>query len=155
MLNCREILPAKSWLETQPLIELQASCCQNRFTGPPPFLHNRMCAGWPTCSCKQVPLAPLLFSPSRICAGWPICEPAQQSTQLSTNQMHFRIPRRPIRDNLGSYGYADLERIIYMSILYSQFIINSFTVNTWNKECIGHLCNYTNVGKVNPGLPRT
>ena len=81
MFNRREITPAKSWLKTQPSIELQASCCQNRFTGPPPFLYNRMCSGQPTCSCKQVLSAPLLS----LQAGYVPVDPyvSQHGGQLS------------------------------------------------------------------------
>ena len=66
----------------------------------------------------------------------------------------FRSICRPIRDKLGSYGYAGLERIICMLILFSQYVINSFTLYTLNKVCIGPLCLYQR-SKVNPELPRT
>ena len=145
MLNRREIIPAKSWLETQPSIELQASCCQNRFTGPPPILYKRMCSGQLTCGCKQVLSAPPLFL--RAGAANRFCRPLSyfskqdmcrfthmwSSTAVNSaiNQSDaFRSICRPIRDKLGSYGYAGSERIIYMLILFSQYIYNSFTMHT-------------------------
>ena len=46
----------------------------------------------------------------------------------------FRSICRPIRDKLGSYGYAGLERIIYMLILFSQYIIKLLYLYTFNKS---------------------
>ena len=52
----------------------------------------------------------------------------------------FRSICRPIRDKLGSYGYAGSERIISMLILFSQYIIKLLYLYMFNKVCIGPLC---------------
>ena len=62
--------------------------------------------------------------------------PAQRSPRAISQSDAFRSIRRPIRDKLGSWGYADLERIIYMLILFSQYVIISYTQYTLNKVCI-------------------
>ena len=80
--------------------------------------------------------------------------PARRSPRAISQSDAFRSIRRPIRDKLGSWGYADSERIIYMLILFSQYVINSYTQYTLNKVCIGPLCLYQR-SEVNPELPRT
>ena len=98
--------------------------------------------------------APFLFLQARCIPIEPGYDPAWQSPRAISQSDAFRSICRPIRDKLGSWGYANLEWIIYMLILFSQYVIISYTQYTLNKVCIGPLCLYQR-SEVNPELPRT
>ena len=117
---------------------------QNGLTGPLLILQKDV-SGHPTYGCKQDLSAPPLFLLPELQTGsvgsTPIFSkpdmyrlnrmwPSTTFNSAIDQSDAFRSIRRPIRDKLGSYSYAGSERIIYMLILFSQYIINSFTMHT-------------------------
>ena len=148
MFNRRGITPADKLAQDSTLSR------QNGLTGPLLILQEDV-SGHPTYGCKQDLSAPPLFLLPELQTGSVGSTPIfSKQDMYRLNRMWpsttvnsaidqsdaFRSIRRPIRDKLGSYRYAGLERIIYMLILFSQYVINSFTLYTFNKVCIGPLC---------------
>ena len=133
LLFTRGCVPVTMWMKTRSVgpSPLSPAGGANRFCRPHSYFLQARC----------VPIEP----------GY---GPARRSPRAISQSDAFRSIRQPIRDKLGSWGYADSERIIYMLILLSQYVIIAYTQYTLNKVCIRPLCLYQR-SEVNPELPRT